>query len=202
VIFCENRVLVDAGDPVWYAVLDERVRRFNLFIGHSDLDRSHSDRPHGAGFFTPGPDRGVRIGCGRLSHAFGLGEMSFALQTIADLNYGFRLGSEIVALSDHVPGPAGEPCVRASAQYLRDIARWRPDLRKATPELQDTSRAEARSDIRSDTVLLQSFVSPGDPALRNGHARLVVDARKVLDRLAPHEPLAEADEAALSTLGV
>jgi hypothetical protein len=202
VIFCEDRVFVEAGDPVWYAVLDESARHFDLFISHSDLDRAHSDRKHGAGYYTTGPDRSVRICCGRLSRAFGLGEMSFALQAITDLNYGFRLGSEIVALSDHVPGPAAELCVRASAQYLRDIARWRPDLRKAMPELQDTSRAEARSDTRSDTILLQSFVSRGDPALRKGHAHLVADARKVLDRLASHEPLAKEDEAALSTLGV
>jgi hypothetical protein len=201
VIFCEDRVFVEAGDPVWYAVLNESARRFDLFISHSDLDRAHSDRKHGAGFYTTGPDRSVRICCGRLSHAFGLGEMSFALQTIAYLNCAFRLGSEIVALSNHVPGPAAELCVRASAQHLRDISPWRPDLRNAMPELQDTWRTEDRFDIHSDTILLRSFVSRENPALRNGHAQLVADARKVLDRLASHEHLAMEDEAALSTLG-
>jgi hypothetical protein len=201
VIFCGDRVFVEAGDPVWYAVLDESDRRFDLFISHSDLDRAHSDRRHGAGFYTTGPDRSVRIRCGRLSLAFGLGEMPLALRTIADLNCAFRFASEIVALSNHVPGPAAELCVRASAQHLRYVFRWNENHRNAMPELPDTVRAEDRFDIRSDIILLRSFVAREDSAPRNGNAQLVADARKVLDRLASHEHLAKEDEAALSGLG-
>lgn len=200
VIFCGERVFVEAGDPVWYAVLDDSTRHFDLSISHSDLDRAHADRKHGARFFTTGPDRSVRIECGRLSRAFGLGEMPLALQTIADLKCELGLSSKIVALSNHVPGPVAELCVRASAQHLRDISRWRPDLRNAMPELQDTWSIEDRFDIHSDTILLRSFVSRGHPALWDGHAQLVEDARKVLDRLASHEQLAKEDEAALSRL--
>jgi hypothetical protein len=202
IIFCEDRVFVEAGDPIWYAVFDRRARRFDLVIGHSELDRSHVDRPHGAGFFTPGPDRHARIDCGRSSLAFGLAEMPLALRTLADLSCEFRFGSEIVALSDHVPGPAAELCVRASAQHLREIAWMRPNLRNAMPELADRSRANARSDIRSDAELLGHFVSREHPALRIDHASEVAAARKALDRLAAQEPLAEQDEAALSALGI
>jgi hypothetical protein len=201
VIFCGDRVLVDAGDPVWYAVLDEDARCFNLSIGHSDLDRVCLDQKYGVGFFTPGPDRGVRIRCGRLSQAFGLDEMSFALQTIADLNCAFRIDSEIVPLSARVPGPAAELCVRASAQHLRNIAGWRPDLRRAMPELERAS-AKTRSDFDSDALMLRHLVGRPDPVLRNAHAQLVAEARQVLDRLDSLQPLAEEDEAALSMLGI
>jgi hypothetical protein len=201
-IFCGDRVLVEAGEPVWYAVLDERAGRFDLLVGHSDLDRSHADRPHGAGFFTAGPDRNARIACGRLSLAFGLGE-TFAQQTISDLGHDFRFGSEIVALSERVPAPgaAAKLCVRASAQDLREIAWMNPDLRRAMPELADTSRAHERTDLDSDTLLLRHFVGRDVPALRRGHAQRVADACKVLDRWAAYEPLAERDEAALAALG-
>jgi hypothetical protein len=204
IIICGDQVLVDAGDPVWYAVLDEAAARVDLVVGHSDLDRSHVDRPHGAGFFTPGPDRNVRIACGRLSLVFGLEEISSALSTFTELGHEFRFVSEIVALSGHAPAPAAaaELCVRASAQHLREIAWLKPDLRKAMPELADTSRADDRTDLRSDRSLLQKFVGLDVPALRRDHARWIAEARKVLDRLATHEPLAEEDEAALGRLAI
>lgn len=203
IIFCGDRVLVEAGEPVWFAVLDERAGRFDLLVGHSDLDRSHLDRPHGAGFFTAGPDRNARIACGRRSLAFGLGETSVAQELTDVLGRDFRFCSEIVALSGQAPAAAAAAKlgVRASAQDLREIAWMDPDLRRAMPELADTSRARERTDLSSDTLLLRHFVGRNVPALRRGHTQRVAYARKVLDRWAAFEPLAERDEAALAALG-
>jgi hypothetical protein len=119
------------------------------------------------------------------------------------LGLDYRFCSEIVALSGQVPAPdaAAKLCVRASAQDLREIAWMDPDLRRAMPELADTSRARERTDLGSDTLLLRHFVGRNVPALRRGHAQRVADARKVLDRWAEFEPLAERDEAALAALG-
>jgi hypothetical protein len=199
-IFCADRVLVDAGEPVWYAILDKPAGRFDLLVGHSDLDRSNLDRPHGAGFFTPGPDRKASIACGRHSLVFGLGETSLALDTIADLGRDFRFGSEIVALSDHLPPPAAaaQVCLRASAQDLRDLAWLKPDLRREMPELSDSSSDAVRTDLKSDALLLRNFVGRNVPALRRDYAQRIADAHKVLDRLDGHEPLAEEDDAALA----
>jgi hypothetical protein len=204
VMFCGDRVFIDGGDPIWYAVRDENARRFDLFIGHSDLDRVHYEHPLGACFVTAGPDRGVRIACGRDSLAFGLGEKALALGTIADLGYAPRIRSKITALVKvkHVPGSSAELCVRASAQDLRESARWFPELREAMLELRDTRRAKVRSDLRSDRELLRLFVSREHQWYNEDHAHRIACARKALDRLTSHEPLAEQDEAALSSLGI
>ncbi|MBM7486107.1 MULTISPECIES: hypothetical protein [Bradyrhizobium] len=200
-MFCGDYVYVAAGDPVWYAICDEAAGRVDFVIGHSDLDRYYLDRPYGVGFFTPGPDRKNRISCGRRSHVFGLDEVSSALPALAESGHEPRFGSEIVSLSEHHPraSAAAELCVRASAEHLREIAWRKPELRKAIPELEDTSR-DGQTDLPADKSLLARFVE-SRPALRKPYEQPIVEAQAVLDRLARHECLADDDEAALASLG-
>lgn len=189
IIFCANRVFVSAGDPIWYAVWDNSYK-FDLVVGHSCLDRVYKDEPHGNGFLTCGPDRDQRIACGRESLAFGLGEFSWAMETIDELGHFSKVCSKIVALSDYVPGTAAEFCVKATAQTLR--YREAPDFRAVMPRSVWGS-SKARSNLRSDLRMLRAFLSH-EEVLRERHEESLADARKVLDRW--------TDDAALTALGM
>lgn len=188
IIFCANRVLVSAGDPIWYAVWDNSDK-FDLVVGHSCLDRVYKDGPHGNGFLTGGPDRVQRIACGRESLAFGLGEFSSAMQTIDELGHFSEVCSKIIALTDHVPGTATEFCVKAAAQTLRSLEA--SDIRALMPR-STWGSSKARSDLTSDIRMLRAFVSH-EEALRERHVEFLAEVRKVLDRW--------SEDAALEALG-
>ena len=67
IMFCQGRVLVDAGEPVWYVVPGQNARDdLDLLVGHSSLDWRES-----AGYFTPGPHRHVRLASAFHGRAFG-----------------------------------------------------------------------------------------------------------------------------------
>jgi hypothetical protein len=202
VIFCGDRVLFNGGDPIWYGMRDDKARCVDLEIGHSDLDRLYFDHSLGFGFMTPGPDRKQRIASAAASFAFGLGEKDFALGLIADLGYEVTCYSDYTALSDHIAGHSAALCVRASALNLREFARSDPELRRAVPELEDTSRANARSSLRADQNLLRHFVSRSYRGHYLNKKDRIASAHKALDRLALLEPLAEEDDAAIAMLGI
>lgn len=201
VIFCGDRVLFNGGEPVWYAVRDDKARRVDLEIGHSDLDQVYEERARMTGFMTPGPDRKARIASAARSFAFGLGEQDLALEAIRALRYKPSWLSDCKALSDRVPESAAALCVRAAALDLREYARWDPDLRRSLPQLEDTSRANARSSLSADKALLEHFVSRPYPGHHFDKSERIASANKALDRLASSEPLAEEDDAAISRLG-
>ncbi|MEA3133358.1 MAG: hypothetical protein QOG17_1204, partial [Gammaproteobacteria bacterium] len=202
VIFCGDRVLFNGGDPIWYVVLDDRVRLVNLDIGHSDLDRLYFDHSHGFGFMTPGPDRKERIASAAASLAFGLREKGLALKAIADAGQKVTCYSNYSVHSDHIAGHSAALCVRASALNLREFARYDPELRRELPELEDTSRANARTSLHADQILLRHFVSRSYRGHYLNKKDRIASAHRALDRLALLEPLAEEDDAAITMLGI
>jgi hypothetical protein len=193
-IFCEGRVLVEAGDPVWYAVSDDETRDgFGLFIGHSALDRRN-----GAGYSTPGPDRGVRLTSARLARAFGLSEIEARLCSLRARR--IRYKSEITATQNRATGPAAELCARAWAHYLWEIA-WRyPDLRKAMPAVADAAHPNPPPEALPHRQMLEQLVSIQDSNLEKRLSFLITDAHQILERLRALEGLAEEDDAALARL--
>lgn len=177
VIFCEGRVLVDAGDPIWYAVLHAPSRGFDLFVGHSNLDR-----PNVGGYFTPGPDRGVRLTCGRLGRAYGLGKFEAGLRSL-EARSEIYCRDKIVATSNHVAAPAAHLCARALAQYLWEIAWRNPDLRKAMPAVANARHPEPPPEVLPYRQMLEQLVSFQDPALKRSISFLVPDAHHILELL-------------------
>jgi hypothetical protein len=194
-IFCGGHVLVEAGDPIWYAVPDHETRdNFDLFIGHSALDRRN-----GKGYSTPGPDRGVRLTSARLARAFGLGEVETALRSLRARNIRYR--SEIVATQDLATGPAAELCARALAHHLWEISRHHPDLRVAMPIVADT-RGNPPPEALPYREMLEQLVSFQNSDLKESFSFLITDAHKILERLSASERFAEVDDAALAALAV
>lgn len=196
VIFCDGHVLVDAGDPVWYAVHHSPTRTFDLFIGHSNLDRPNTD-----GYSTPGPDRGSRMTCARLGRAFGLDEFDVCVRSLGGEG-NIRRHGEIVSMSERVSASAADVCVRALAQYLWEIA-WRyPDLRKAMPSVANASHPKPPPEILPYRQMLQELVGFEDPKLTRGLSPLISDAHRILERIgmAERPPLTDEEETAIALL--
>jgi hypothetical protein len=178
VIFCEGHVLVDAGDPVWYAVHHAPTRSFDLFIGHSNLDRPNTDV-----YFTPGPDRGIRMTCARLGRAYGIDEFEAGVRSLGGASNIHRR-SEIVATSNRSTASAADICARALAQYLWEIA-WRyPDLRKAMPSVANAGNREPPPETLPHRQMLEQLVCFEDRTLTRSFSFLIADAQRILERLA------------------
>lgn len=198
IIFCEGYVLVDAGEPVWYAVHHAPTRMFDLFIGHSNLDRANTD-----GYSTPGPDRGSRMTCARLGRAFGLDEFDVCVRSLGGEG-NIRRHNEIVSMSERVSASAADVCVRALAQYLWEIA-WRyPDLRKAMPSVANASHPKPPPEMLPHRQMLQELVGFEDPRLTRGLSALISDAQRILERIAMSEapPLTDEEQDAVALLAV
>jgi hypothetical protein len=191
-IFCEGHVLVEAGDPVWYALLVHETRdSYDLFIGHSALDRRNA-----AGYSTPGPDRGIRLTSARMARAFGLDEIEAAFGSLSGRLIQYK--SEIVARQDLSTGPAAELCARALAHYLWEKARWYPGLRCAIPAIASAHGAPPEElPVRQ---MMEQLAMYQDPYENRNISFLITDARRILERLSALERLAEEDTTALAAL--
>jgi hypothetical protein len=193
-IFCEGHVLVEAGEPVWYAVPDRETRdSFDLFIGHSALDRRNVPS-----YSTPGPDRGIRLTSARMARAFGLGEIEPIFGAMS--GHLIQYKSEIMARQDRATGPAAELCARALAHYLWEIARWHPDLRRAIPAIATAHGAPPEElPVRK---MLEQLAMYQDPHDNRNISFLITDAHRLLERLSASEGFAEEDTSALAALAM
>jgi hypothetical protein len=200
IIFCQGRVLVDAGEPVWYVVPSENARDdLDLLVGHSSLDWRES-----AGYFTPGPQRHVRLASAFHGRAFGLAEIEAATDDLIKLSGRICVRSKIVSTFDRPAVPAAELCARALAEHLWDIAWMHPDLRKAMPAVALARHPDPAPEMLPYREILEQLISLQDTYLKRNLAHLRDHAREILGRLrtvgAPS--LAEEDDAALAALSV
>jgi hypothetical protein len=130
VVFCGDDVLLECGEPVFYAV--PCPGGVEIKIGPSAWDRWNE--PH----VLPGPDRAERLGCARQGLAFGLDEFDTETRILTDRGNGVQLGDEIETIHPH-HGHNTAPllCERALAEFLRDEARqegyWTETLRRNVP---------------------------------------------------------------------
>jgi hypothetical protein len=199
-LFCQDRVLIEGGDPVWYFIPREDARdRFELVAGPSSLNRRAA-----AGYFTPGPDRHVRLTCAWRGHAFGLAEIEAAMEVCTEHEPAAHVKSEIEASTDRPAASAADLCARALCEHLWDIAWMHPDLRKAMPAVEKASHLNPAPEMLPYREMLQQLVSLQDRYLRRNLSHLILTARATLGRLdaAESQPLAEEDDAALADLRV
>lgn len=199
-LFCQGRVLVEGGDPVWYFIPREDARDgVKLVAGPSSLDRRAA-----AGYFMPGPDRHVRLGCAWRGHAFGLAEIEAAKEVWTEHDPTIHEKSEIEATTDRPAASAANLCARALAEHLWDIAWMHPDLRKAMPAIANASHPNPAPETLPYWEMLRQLISLKDNYLRRNLSHLILSARAILGRLdaAECQPLAEEDDAALAGLRV
>lgn len=197
VAFCGDDVLLECGEPVFYAV--PCPGGVEIKIGPSAWDRWNE--PH----VLPGPDRAERLGCARQGLAFGLDEFDTEMRILTDRGNGVRLGDEIeTILPHHRRNTAPLLCERALAEFLRDEARqegyWTEHLRRNVP-------ATAADDEPGSTLVhrrvLEQLAACSGPAMREFAPELRA-ARDILHRLNSfgREQLSKEDEAALGSLSL
>jgi hypothetical protein len=126
VIFCQDRVLVEAGEPVWYVVPGGSSCDRDLVVGPTSLDRCET-----AGYRTAGPRRHVRLASALRGLAFGLAE----IEGVRDADNQLQVKSQIAAMLNRPAKPAADLCARALAEHLWNIAWLHPNLRKVLPAL-------------------------------------------------------------------
>lgn len=202
-IFCGNKVYVEAGEPIYYLVHSPVSGAFDLAVGPSALDRRGTTT-----IGVPGPGAPARLECARRGTAFAIGEVDEEIRTLLDRgNSVFGRPKVETVLQCHLPDTAALLCARATAEFLWSEARredyWTDSLRRCVAILASTRDSDAATENLPHREVLEQLVSSKDMAVRNEFFNEIRDARDVLRRLKSfgHGPLAEADEAALSVLG-
>ncbi|MDB6166639.1 MAG: hypothetical protein JWQ83_1779 [Lacunisphaera sp.] len=185
--FLDGVVHVQAGEPVWYAVLNRETRwGFELVIGPTSLDRKDREGCH-----MDCADRGTRLTSARLGRAFGLNELEEGLRWLAP--DAVHTVSDVISMGIHDPSPAAEICAVAWAQYLWEVA-WRfPDLRRLIPAVANAKNNRPPPADLPYLDMLETFVtSEGTEAVR-GLPPTFAKAHLLLERLARSKHVHDLD---------
>jgi hypothetical protein len=195
VVFCGDEVLLECGEPVFYAV--SCPGGVKVEIGPAAWDRWNESHA------LPGPDRAERIDCARRGLAFGLDEFETEVRILTDRGNGVHLRTEIETVHPcHRPDTAALLCERALAEFLWEEARrqeyWTEPLRGNVPAI--AGGGEPDSTLVHRQVLEQLAACKG-PAMREFFRELRA-ARDILHRLnsLASGRLSEEDDAALAGL--
>ena len=195
IVFCEDEVLLECGEPLFYAV--PCAGGVEIKIGPAAWDRWNA--PH----VLPGPDRVERLACARQGSAFGLDEFDTEIQILTDRGNGVRLGDEVETVHEHPPrATAALLCERALAEFLREEARqegyWAELLQRKVPATVADDKPGSTLDYRP---ILEQLAACSGPDMREFAAELRA-ARAILHRLNSFERERNSaeDEAALERL--
>jgi hypothetical protein len=199
VMFCGNEVLVEAGEPVFYAVPCRGG--VEIDVGPSAWDRWNERRA------MPGPDREQRRDCARRGLAFGVEELENELRILADRGTNARRGIQVETIrSEGSAHAAALLCARALAEFLWEEAGrhgfWTDALRQSVPALANAGEPNASpEDLRHRDVLEQIAATKNTVIVRE-FAREIRDARDILARWRALgiTGFAAADEAAIALL--
>lgn len=202
--FCEGKVYVEAGEPVYYLVHSAVRGAFDVKVGPSSLER----RGTGA-IAVPGPSEWDRLECARRGAAFAIGEVDEEIRTLLDRGNSVSGRPKIETLLQcHASDTAALSCARAMAEFLLNEARregyWTDSLRRSVPILASTRDSDATTENLPHREVLEQLAASRDQAVRNEFFNEIRDARDVLRRLRSfgHGSFATEDEAALSGLGL
>jgi hypothetical protein len=202
VLFCDDTVLLEAGDPIVYA-RPLAVQSYEIVVGHSAMDR----REHQ--FRLPGPDWKDRIGLAKRGLAFGITECGLEITRLVGLANSARFASQIdVRPGDHSAQAAPILCAKLLVESV--LARAFRDhygsiLERTLPGLSDQF-IEAKEWPEGSSYLyfrmIEQIVESDDVEFSAASDREKMFAREILRRLrnAGVSPLARQDEEALTLL--
>jgi hypothetical protein len=202
-MFCDGKVYVEAGEPLYYLVHSAVRGAFDVTVGPLSLERRGT-----RAIAVPGPSAWDRIECARRGTVFAIGEVDEEIRTLLDRGNSVsgRPKAETL-LQCHASDTAALSCARAMAEFLWTEARregyWTDSLRRSVPILASTRDANATTEDLPHREILEQLASSKDMAVRNEFFNEIRDARDLLRRLRSfgHGTLAEEDEAAMSELG-
>jgi hypothetical protein len=202
IVFCGETVLLEAHEPIYFIVPPWAPTRYKIKAGTSSLDRNS-----GYGFHLTGPSSIAALDSARQGLAFGIEEIDDGICRLADrTNDGFE--SKIECLVERYRSDAAVlACAGAfidllwgNAQFDSPRARL---LLKSVPCVAEAGQDIERIRHRPHQEVLEQVISIVDQAgLRafSYEIRRATDLVRRLNLLCP-APLAEEDDAALSSLG-
>ncbi|MDO8943320.1 MAG: hypothetical protein Q7U75_09065, partial [Desulfobacterales bacterium] len=201
-MFCDDKVYLEAGEPIYYLVHSAVKGAFDVAVGPSAPDRVGT-----SAVCLPGPGRRTRLECARRGTAFAIGEVDEEIRYLRDRGNSVYGRPKIDAVQCQAPDIAALSCARAMAEFLWSEARrdgyWTDALRRSVPILASTRDPNAATENLPYREVLGQLASAKDMAVRNEFFNEIRDARDVLRRLRSfgHGTLGEEDEAALWSLG-
>lgn len=192
VLFCDSRVLVEAGPPNFFGTREEGSISF--LVGPSSLDRVRGSDP------LFGPDLNERRLSARQGLAFDIAEFAQEASLLGrptdDVDMLYRV-EDILQMS--VPQMAPERCARELATYL-----WQARVRPIASHLPSPASAVTEScpaDRATHRAVLEEFAALDDNAPKP-LLEMREDAREILRRIGLAPTLSEEDDAALAALNV
>jgi hypothetical protein len=199
-MFCEDKVYLEAGEPIYYLVHSMVRGAFDVAVGPSALDRRGTPEIR-----LPGPTAWARLECARRGTAFAIGEFDEEVRTLLDRGNSVSGRPQVeTVLQFHAPDTAALSCARALAEFLwREACRegyWTDSLRRSVPILGSTRDPDFTTENLPHREVLEQLASSKNTVIRDEFFNEIRDARDVLRRLRSfgHGTLAEA---ALSVLG-
>ncbi|MDP3074884.1 hypothetical protein [Bradyrhizobium sp.] len=200
VMFCDGKVYVVAGEPIYYLAHTPTKGSFAVTVGAASLSRRGTTA---AGI--PGPTAWTRIESARRGTAYAIGEIEDEIRLQLDRGNSIFGAPKIEILCDcQLPDTAALLCARVLAEFVWGEAGregyWTDSLRRSVPTLAASRDADAASNDLPCLEVLVQLTSCKDQAVRNEFFNEIRDARDVLRRLRSfgHGSLEEDDEAALS----
>lgn len=195
--FCGNQVLVEAGEPIFYAVPSRGG--LEICVGPSAWDRC---KQRGE---LPGPDRQKRREAARQGLAFGFGELDSGLRVLADNGIGVHQSADIEILScASETGAASFLCARALAEFLWEEAGHeglRADvLKRSVRAIADSGLPKASAHDLVHRDVLEQIATSGNAIVAREYFNEVRAARDILARwkVLGISGFAPKDEAALA----
>jgi hypothetical protein len=202
IAFCDDKVLVAAGQPIYYAVARYGTDEFEILAGPSSLDPA-PDR----GYRLLGPDLFRRSAAAARGLAYAPDGLSRLEALLAESAGQAQQFSRIDRLIGHVDDPSPLTCARALAERLwRGVASgsawdW-PWLRSYVPSLAGAGEAGSNIESLPHRRTLEDLVSLDWASISDRLSREVRDASEILHRLDEigHGILSKEEADALSSL--
>lgn len=177
--FCADKVLVEAGEPIFYAVPSRGG--IEIEVGPSAWDRC------GAYSAMGGPDRQQRREAARLGSAFGAGELDTALRSFSERGVGVHQNAELeLLMSSSETGAAALLCGRALAEFIwQEAGRegfWTAALKNSVPAVAGAGAPFATAEDLVHRDVLEQISASRDPVILREFFREAQDARDILTR--------------------
>ncbi|MGO4510170.1 hypothetical protein AB4Z51_24450 [Bradyrhizobium sp. 2TAF36] len=197
--FCGNQVLVEAGEPVFYAVPSRGG--VEIDVGPSAWDRCKQRDE------LPGPDRQQRREAARKGLAFGLGEVEGGLRVLADNGFGVHRTADIeILICASETGAAALLCARALAEFLWEEAGhdgfWTDALKRSVRAIANSGAPGASAQDLVHRDVLEQIAWSNDTVVLREYFKEVRAARDILARwkVLGISGFAAKDDAALALL--
>ncbi|MET4091016.1 hypothetical protein [Bradyrhizobium sp. S3.5.5] len=202
-MFCDGKVYVAAGEPLYYLVHMPIKGMLLLSVGAADIGRQGTPA-----VALPGPSSYSRHESACRGTAYAIGETEDEIRLQLDRGNSIFGAPKVEVVSEcHRPDTAAKLCARVLAEFLWSEAQrdghWTDPLRRSVPALGRAGDPAAKGDDLPHPEVLAQLAECKDGRIMKEFFREIQEARSILRRLRSfgHGLLTDVDDAALAALG-